>query len=346
MKARILLGTSFLNGLTGSELMLFDLACGLCARDYDVRVWVMELVADSPLPKLLRAKGVSVSSDLPAERSVDAVIFQLKETFETWRDSYLGVPRLAICHGPKLPAEIAPADLPELRHVALTREGHRHLVNEGYERVVFTGYGIDLARFTPTGPLPDRATRAVVHSKYCDVDLVRAACDSVGVELVELGRQSWGGLDSNRYASMVEVRADGTVIDHEPSALAFHVERIIGEAHIVFGLGRSAVEAMAMGKACVVYGYGTTGDGMVAADRLDALAAVNFSGRARPRDFGVQAMIEELALYTPEMGKVNRDYARRHYDLDRFLDRVEELLRRREAWWRRVGRRSRAKSRL
>lgn len=274
--------------------------------------------------------------ELPDESQTDAVVFQLKETFPVWRERFLDIPRFAICHGPKLPEEIAPPDLPNTTHLALTREGLAYLRGHGYSGAVYTGYGVDLCRFVPPAELADRPRRAVVHTKYGDRDLISQACERLGIEVTELGVRSWQpGYSVDHYSDIVEVRPDGIVIDHDPRTAAWHVEDILAPADIVFGMGRSAVEALAMGKACFVYGYGAVGDGMVTADRLDAFAKVNFSGRVWERAFDIDAMVEELRLYSVDQGARHRHYALRHYDLVAFLDRVEEQLRGRRSPWRR-----------
>nr|MCU0258599.1 hypothetical protein [Solirubrobacteraceae bacterium] len=206
---RVLLGTTFLNCLSGSELFVYDVARGLSARGHEVTVWVRDLVPAAPLPRLLAHHGVRTTRDLPEDGGADAVIFQLKETFPVFASRHLDVPRLAICHGPKLPAEVAPADFPGTVHVALTREGEEYLVSAGYEQVAFTGYGIDLGRFSAMGEPPQRLRRAVAHSKYADMEVIRGACEELGIELTVLGRESWRpGFDLDHYADLVLVGED------------------------------------------------------------------------------------------------------------------------------------------
>ena len=324
---RVLLATTFLNCLTGSELFLFDLARGLRSRGHDVTVWVRDLVAGAPLPRLLALDGVWVTGELPPDGSADAVIFQLAAMFPVFAEHHLDVPRMAVCHGPKLPAEIAPADLPRTLHLALTREGHDWLRRSGHERVAFTGYGVDLDRFRPAGPLPPVPRRAVVHSKYADLALVRAACELAEVELVELGATSWrDGFGVDHFSAIVEVGDDGTVIDHRPEVAGFHVERTLATADVVLGIGRSAVEALAMGRNCIVFGYDDVGDGRVTDARLPAFSAVNFSSRARAERFDAESLARELLACDPAQGERNRAFAEQHYSLERFLDRIEGLL--------------------
>lgn len=324
---RLLLATAFLNRFGGMELFFYDLARGLADRGHRVTCWVRELNPDAPLPRLLAAHGVVVSDVLPDEGLIEAVVFQSKETFPTWEARFRDVPRFAVCHGPNQPDEIAPSGLAGTTHLALTQEGFSYLRGRGYADLVSTGYGIDLGRFAPPAALPERPRRAVIHSKYCDRDVARRACDRLGIEVAEVGVRSWrpGGL-RDHYAGVVEIGAAGRVIDHDPQTAAWHVEDVLAGADVVFGMGRSAVEALAMGKACVAYGYGPVGDGLVTAGRLDECSRVNFSGRVRRRTFDVDAMVEELLLYSSAQGPQNRRYALAHYDLDAFLDRVEEQL--------------------
>lgn len=324
---RILLATTFLNCLSGSELFLYDLARGLSRRGHDVTCWMKEPTPTAPLSRLLKHHGICVPDELPDDAGIDAVIFQLKETFPIIKERYTGVPRLAVCHGPKLPAEIAPHDLPRTTHVALTREGFEFMRGAGYEMVAFTGYGVDLDRFAPTQPVAETPRRAVVHSKYCDLDLVRQVCERLGTQLTVLGRESWRpGASADHYSEIVEVKGDGRVIDHDPATAAFNVERILEPADLVFGLGRSAVEAIAMGKACVVFGYDNVGDGLITRERLSAFARTNFSGRARAYPFDVDSMVAELRRYAPADAAANQEVVRRRYDLQAFLDRIERLL--------------------
>jgi hypothetical protein len=42
-------------------------------------------------------------------------------------ERYMDVPRLALCHRLKLPAETAPEDFPRATQVALTRKGYEYL---------------------------------------------------------------------------------------------------------------------------------------------------------------------------------------------------------------------------
>jgi hypothetical protein len=62
---------------------------------------------------------------------------------------------------------------------------------------------------------------------------------------------------------------------------------------------------------------------------------VNFSGRAWGRTFDINAMVEELRLYSVNQGRRNRRYAVQHYDLVAFLDRVDDQLRGCRPLWRR-----------
>lgn len=94
-------------------------------------------------------------------------------------------------------------------------------------------------------------------------------------------------------------------------------------ADIVVGLGRSALDAMACGRAVWVQGS-FAGDGWVTRDSYAALEADGLRGRATgtiltPEDFAGQ-----LAKYDPSMGEVNRELAvLRHSPYDHAVEMVE-----------------------
>lgn len=324
---RIGLLTTFLNTLTGSELFVFDVARALRRRGHEVTCVVLTLAPDSPLPKLLRREGVTVTDALPEEGALDALVFQLLETYPLVAGRWLDVPRIGISHGPKLPEHIPPADLPGVTHLALTEEGAAFQRERGWPHVHHLPYGIDLDRFAAGPPLPEHPRRALVHSKYCDTSIVRDACAEHGIEVLELGRDSWQpGPDRDHFAGIVEVLDDGTVVDRAPHVAAFGVERQLHAVDLVFAMGRSAVEALATGRACFVYGYRDVGDGMVTPERIAGQSAVNFSGRATSRRFDRRSMAEDLGLYRAAMGEHNVRWAREHRDLESFVGGLEALL--------------------
>jgi hypothetical protein len=95
---------------------------------------------------------------------------------------------------------------------------------------------------------------------------------------------------------------------------------------VVLGLGRSAVEALATGRNCIVFGYGDVGDGRVTDQRLPSFSAANFSSRARGERFDADSLAGELLACEPAQGARNRAFAEQRYSLERFVDRIETLL--------------------
>ncbi len=163
--------------------------------------------------------------------------------------------------------------------------GPRWLVGAGHDHVAFTRLRHRPGALPRRGSAPPRspAARCCTPSTPT-LELVRAACDRAGLELSVLGAASWqGGFGVDHFSDVIEVRDDGTVIDHQPDRASFHVERQLADADVVFGLGRSAVEALAMGRACVVFGYDDVGDGLVTPDRpRSSPPRTSARGRAAP----------------------------------------------------------------
>ncbi len=88
-------------------------------------------------------------------------------------------------------------------------------------------------------------------------------------------------------------------------------EDAIGASDIVVGLGRSAVEAMAAGRAVYVFGVLGAG-GWITVGSYPDLEADGFAGLSESPAATVEGLAEELAGWEPGMGEANRDLASAH----------------------------------
>jgi hypothetical protein len=102
-------------------------------------------------------------------------------------------------------------------------------------------------------------------------------------------------------------------------------EHAIWNADIVVAKGRAALEGMACGKAVFVYDH-FGGDGWVTAERYPAMEADNFAGQSRGPISTAARLDEELDLYAPEMGTVNRELATTHHGARRHAAELCGLL--------------------
>lgn len=92
-------------------------------------------------------------------------------------------------------------------------------------------------------------------------------------------------------------------------------------SEIVIGIGRTVLEAMAMGRATMVLDQATTG-GWVTTETYPHLEADGFTGLQSPPASSVDRMLDE---YTPALGVAARRLAVRHHSAQRHATRLVEI---------------------
>jgi glycosyltransferase involved in cell wall biosynthesis len=273
---RVLLTNITLGSRSGTETYVRDLAVGLLERGHLPVVYSPEAGA---MAEEIRAATVPVVDDLADTTVVPDVIHghHGPETL-TALLHFGGVPAVFVCHDWSAWHDVPPRFPRILRYVAVDDTCRDKLVVENRipaSRVEVLLNSVDLRRFRPRGPLPERPKRALVFSHRATEELVaplREACGRSGVELDVIGDGSGNPT-------------------REP-------ERVLGEYDLVFARGRSALEAMAVGAAVIVCDAGRLG-GLVTVDRFERLRRLNFGIRALREAAEPAALLEEIARYDP-----------------------------------------------
>jgi glycosyltransferase involved in cell wall biosynthesis len=168
-------------------------------------------------------------------------------------------PIVHVCHG-WVPWEELPLRHPSIRRYVAVDEvcADRIVREEGIpgDRVEQLLNFVDLDRFQPRGPLPERPVHALVLSNRATVDgytrAIAAACDAAGVPLDIVGG------------------------DHGNATSA--PETLLRRYDLVFAKGRTALEALAVGCA-VVLADRAGGGPLVTPDNVDRLRSRNFGIR-------------------------------------------------------------------
>ena len=166
---------------------------------------------------------------------------------------------LFTCHGWDSPDAIPPKMPRIVRYIAVDETCRDRLVcHEGIpeDRVLVHFNPVDLKRFLPRGPLPERPQRALVFSNYARetnyLPAVREACKRAGIQL--------------------DVAGEGS------QRLSQHPEFLLSAYDIVFAKARCALEALAVGTAVIL--CDETGMGpMVTLSDFRALRRMNFGRR-------------------------------------------------------------------
>jgi hypothetical protein len=303
---RVLITNYQMSNRTGTELFVRELATALLSRGHTPVVYTTRV---GPLAQSLRAATIPVVDDLDTMPAPPDVIHgQHHVETMTALLHFPDAPALFYCHG-WLPWEERPPRHPRIyRYVAADDTCRDRLLWEAgvpEERVRVVLNSVDLERFAPRPPLPERPRRALVFSndalKHSDV--VREACARFGVRLDVAGKDA------------------GRVLEAP--------EKDLGRYDLVFAKGRCALEALAVG--CAVVLCDAVGSGpLVTSAEAARLRRLNFGVRALQGDVSADALAGEISRYDAEdAGRVSRlvrETADRVPAFDEVISLYEEVI--------------------
>lgn len=280
---KVLITNATLASRTGTEVYVKDLAVGLLKRGHTPIVYSTR---HGEIAKEIRNATIPVVTDLDAIATPPDIIHghHHGETM-TALLQFPGVPAVYICHDWYHSNAFAPKFPRILRYAAVDSSCHDRLTLESgipEDRVRLLLNSVDLERFKPRRPLPERPKRALVFSNYAKenehIKALRETCASRGISLEILG----AGVGN---------------ISGRP-------EEMLRNFDIVFAKGRSALEALAVGVAVVIYSGVKYPGPMVTTQELDRLLPLNFGVRAMNSplapDALARALDAEISRYDPE----------------------------------------------
>jgi hypothetical protein len=161
---------------------------------------------------------------------------------------------------------------------------------------------IDTNRYAPAGPPRSKLTTVAHFSNYDDIKNLQVACHYLGVRLVR--------------------------VKHQPYP---EVIKRLTDADMIFAVGRSAYEAMSMGREVVFcdnrayYGdYESLGDGL-ASQVYGFAREFNCSGRWAKHDWTVEDFIGILGDYDERSGQANRRVIIDEHDHRNIADELLEV---------------------
>ena len=299
----LILSAQHLASIGGAETYLVTVAEQLERIGHGVVLYAEEV---GEAAEEARARGLRVADRvdrLPAE--CDAILVQDTVTSHILAERYPETPQVFVSHGIVFDWTLPP-QLPGLVSKVIVmndRVGARAAAGGAPYDIVRLRQPIDLDRFSPRGSAPDHPRRLLMVGNYLRGSRRNAlleACASAGIEARQLG-------------------AHGDAATRTP-------ELEVGEADIVVGYGRSAIEGMASGTAVYVYDH-SGGDGWVTAETYPELEANGFAGSANEAVIDGARLRRDLAAYEPDMGLVNRELARKHHDATRHAADLVDVLR-------------------
>jgi hypothetical protein len=271
----VLIVNATLASLTGTETYVRDLALGLARKGHSPIVYAPEL---GEIAKQLRRATVPVVDSLKSVGIVPDIIHGNHNTeLMTALLYFENVPAAFFCHSWSDWISSPPFHPRILAYVAVDDTCRDRLVLEHAipkQRVSVLLHGVDLERFRPRGPLPDKPTRALVFSnsanRWTHLNAVRDACKRAGIEVDVAG--------SGANASVVEP------------------ESLLSQYDLVFAKARCAQEALAVGTAVILCDAAGSGP-LVTTGELDRLRRLNFGIRALSENVDAGVLVREIERY-------------------------------------------------
>ena len=293
-KMKILLTNNHLKRFGGSETFTYTMAKELTERGHDVSVFTLSKgdVSD------MIAEFCKVV-DCP-ESLYDLILINHNSCLN--RLTGVSGFKIFTSHGiyPELEQPVEGAD----KYVSISEEVHNHLQNKGFDSTVIHN-GIDCRRFSPRVQINDSVKKIL---SLCQGEearkLLGEACKELGIDIEYVGY---------------------------PQNATFNVPEKINESDLVVGLGRSAYEALACGRAVIVYDTRVyndkikTADGIVSEGNIAELIKNNLSGRRYQLDWKVEDIINEIKKYNPQMSLFNRRYALENLNVEKQVDKYLAL---------------------
>ena len=300
---RILITNNTLNARMGTELYVRDVALRLRALGHEPAAWSTGL---GEVAEALRSGGIPVTDDL-ARLPFQPEIIHGQHHLDTMTAllALPGVPAVYFCHG-AVPWEEIPPVFPRIhRYVAIDQACWERIVNEcqidAAKTVTLLNF-VDLERFQPRLPLPEKPRRALVFSNYARknevLEIIRAACASQGISLDVVG----AGVENATAAP----------------------EKILPQYDLVFAKGRSALEAVAVGCAVIVLGIDGCGP-LVTSEEFDWLRAFNFGYRTTTQPLTQKFISAQIARYDAADAAAVSRKLRAQADLHDTVDQIVRL---------------------
>jgi len=299
---KILISNNHLDFLGGSETFTYTLAVEMKRRGHEVHILTPKpgIVSEKLRTEYeIRVNTIAPSYDLCLLNHNSTVDWVLKNMPEQDLSRVVQT-----CHGILPPLEQPHYSLPEIKYVGISTEVQNHLHAKGIESTVINN-GIDLERFKPHSSSNREFTQicSLSQSEYFNNILVKVA-DYFGVDLIL----------NNKYKNPV-----------------WDIENQIQDSQLVFGLGRSAYEGLAMDKVVFVADareyMGGRMDGIINSNNIEDFVQNNCSGRYSNLEPTYESIINEVKLNFLEADTIDsRVIAEKYFDIKKQAQKYLDLL--------------------
>lgn len=302
---KVLLGICIMATRSGAELFVRDLALGLNRRGHSVVVYA-PIIGD--MIEELREQSIACVDDLESLTvAPDIIIGNTQIETMLCLARFPGVPAISICHD-RVAEHGRPPRFSRIgAYVAVDANCAERLTLEhgiAPTQISIIQNGVDLRRFRPRSPLPERPRSAAIFSNYAthgvETELVRRACAAEGVALEVVGM----GAGNQATAP----------------------EEILHRYDLIFAKARCAIEAMAVGCAVVVLNESLGMAGMVTSANVADWRLWNFGRRLLVRNPIDEPRVRDaIRSYSSADAALVSTYIRNHASLDSTVEALEKL---------------------
>lgn len=302
-ECRVIFSNFGLASRAGTECFLFDITRALQRRGMQCGIFSPRL---GPLTGEFRAAGITVW-DTPDAIDWEPDVLHCHHIAETVRllHRFPKTPAIFMVHEPRLWQGLAPMTPQIQRYVAVDQLCRERLVLDtglAAASIPVILNGVDLNRFLPRPPLPDKPQRALIFTSGAahkgHLELARKACHTLGIPLDEAGPAT-------------EKRVE-------------HPEEILPHYDLVFAKARCALEAMSVGCPVVLIGGEGLGE-MVTSSRFDHLRAMNFGMGVLQSPLDLDILIRQIQRYDPHDAAMVSRRVRTECGLDFTVSALETL---------------------
>ena len=299
----ILITNRVLTGRSGTEVVVRDLSLGLKQRGHNPMVYSPVL---GPMAEEIRRNDIPVYGDVrEIVRPPDVIHGHHHPQTLTSLLHFPNTPAVFVCHD-MIAWHDDPLIFPRvLRYVAVDHRCKGRLdkkLRVPPERVSVILNAVDLSRFTPRAPLPERPLNAAVFSNYASrrthLPPIEKACKTLGIPLDVIGK------------------AFGTATSRP--------EDLLPKYDLVFAKARCALEAMAIGCAVVLCDFAGLGS-MVNPQEFPELRKLNFGAGVLTRPPNPELIVAEIQKYNINDAKLVSERVRREAGLTTAIDEWIEV---------------------
>jgi hypothetical protein len=286
---RVLLMTRALDQPGGSETYLATVARGLRALGHEQIIYSPE---HGIMAHRLQVEGFEILDSLEFCPVPDVAHVQHATTAFRVRGHFPDLPMVFVSHSSVYDIEDVPLLVSPQAVVVLNDLVGRRVQASAWAdagKVVRLHQPIEIPFDDPALPvLPARPRRAVLlgHRTRPIAPILQMACEELGIELSQAGGH------------------DSIMEDLTP---------VLMQADIVFGVGRSLLEGLALGRAGFVIDDRGMG-GFVDAESYERLEAGAFA-TFDPEPTSVAGLMERIGRYEPSLGRVGRELVRKHHNV-------------------------------